>query len=371
MVRPRPAVALLLLTAVMAACARGDSDGADPSPVTTSAPATPQVGECRGPISQEIFAADTDTRPTVPCDQAHGSETVLVGQLPAAVAALPQEQAAALSNHSPEMFPTLDQCTEEFDRYVGVSRIGPDAVRRGNLSMAFFVPPAEDWARGARWVRCDAVTEPFAGQAVRSTTESLRGILARDPLPAAWRSCYGEVTVAAPPTVRYEGFTSCDQPHEGEVLLRFQVSDPKVDALAGDPRALEEFARTGFVQVCTDRVAAHMGLSTAAFTRRGDIRVVSTALQVPRWATDPKSRQVQCLGFTQQPTVGTLEGLGTKPLPSSTSAPSAITTAPPPAAGQSRPPTTRAGAPPSASREEQERRAACQRAVELGQASSC
>ncbi|MGH9180949.1 MAG: hypothetical protein ACRDY5_04455, partial [Acidimicrobiales bacterium] len=40
--------------------------------------------------------------------------------------------------------------------------------------------------------------------------------------------------VAPPPGTKFEGFP-CDEPHQGEVLLEFQVTDPAVTALAADP----------------------------------------------------------------------------------------------------------------------------------------
>lgn len=188
----RRAVAVALATALLAACGGGGGGSSDaPSgpaepqsaatitstPTTVPAFPTPRVGECRGPISREIIEADSDARPTVGCDQLHGSETVFVDSLPAPVAALPYDKVAALTEDSPELLPILSQCREDSDHYLGENPIGPDAVRVTSLFVPFFIPPAEEWAKGARWLRCDAVTEPFEGQATRATTESLRGIL--------------------------------------------------------------------------------------------------------------------------------------------------------------------------------------------------
>jgi len=289
-----------------------------PSSTTTSVPSelgfvTPQVGECRGLVTREIIRAPSDVRVPASCDEPHGSETVFVGQLPAAVAEGPHAGADALSDSSPELRPILDECDEEYKRYVGVSRIGSDSVREANVSRAFFIPPVDDWARGARWIRCDVVTDPVNGVANRGTTERLRGILLQNPLPPAWRACYRDVV--QPPKLSFDVLSSCDQPHAGEALLRFQVADPKVDALLSDQTALEDYARTGFNQACNDRVAAHLGLSTADLAARKEITVGLVALQVARWAAEPKRREVQCLAFTSQPTVGTLEGLGDQPLP--------------------------------------------------------
>lgn len=306
---------LALVVGLLAGCATpGPESGPSVTTATGLAPRSPdpQVGECRGLISREIIRASSDVRPPLPCDQPHGSETVFVGELPPAVASLSHRAADELTNDSETLRPLLDRCDEEYERYVGVSRIGPDSVRVSNLSRAFFIPSADDWAQGARWLRCDAVTEPLNGQPNRETTERLRGILNQDPLPPAWRACYRDVT--PPPQLRFDFFTSCDQPHAGEALLRFDVNDPALDAMAKEG-TLDEYARSGFDQACTDRVADLVGLSPTALSARRDIMVGIVVPQLSRWGDDPKARWVQCLAFTPRLTAGSLEGLGTDPLP--------------------------------------------------------
>lgn len=169
-------------------------------------------------------------------------------------------------------------------------------------------------------------------------------------LPAELRECFRDV--APPPTAKFEGFTSCDQPHEGETLLRFVSTDPKIDELGTDLNALEAYAVKAFPEQCRARVATHMGLTPAQLDRRGDIDVASGALSLSRWPTEPDARLVQCLAVTRQATVGTLEGLGEKPLPSGT-----LSTTPAPGAGS---PTARSGSNLEEA-EAAERRAICQR----------
>jgi len=43
--------------------------------------------------------------------------------------------------------------------------------------------------------------------------------------------------------------------------------------------------------------------------------VATVPIRVERWPADPKARKVLCLALVDQPIVGTLEGLGMKPLP--------------------------------------------------------
>ena len=272
----------------------------------------PRVGECRGLITRDIIRASSDPRRPLSCDQPHGSETVFVGELPPAVARLSHRDVDQLTNESEALRPVLEQCDEEYERYVGVSRIGPDSVRVSNLSRAYFIPTFDDWPQGARWLRCDAVTEPLNGQVGRDITQPLRGILERNPLPPQLRACYRDVS--PPPQLRFDFFTSCDQPHSGEALLRFDVNDPALDAMA-QAGTLESYARSGFDQACIDRVAALIGQPAPDLAARPDITVGIVVPPLARWALDPKARWVQCLAFTARPTGGTLEGLGSAPLP--------------------------------------------------------
>ena len=292
--------------------AEEDRSSASTTTVTFARSPDPKVGECRGLITREIIQASSDTRRPLPCDQPHGSETVFVGELPPAVASLSHRDVDQLAGDSEALRPLLDECDEAYEEYVGVSRISPDSVRVTNLSRAYFIPAADDWAQGARWLRCDAVTEPVNGQVDRETAEPLRGILRQDPLPPQWRACYRDVT--PPPQLRFDFFTSCDQPHTGEALLRFDVKDPALDAMA-EQGALDQYARSGFDQACTERVAGLIGIPPADLTARRDISVGIVVPQLARWAEDPKARWVQCLVHTARPTSGTVEGLGGAPVP--------------------------------------------------------
>jgi hypothetical protein len=307
---------VLLALALVAGCTEGRdqarrSTTTSRSEIDRPAPATPEVGQCRGEITRQVIRGAVDDRRPISCDQLHGSETFFVDELPPEAADLSHPDAVALAVDSPVLRDVLDRCGEEFNHYVGVSRIDVEAVREHNLTRAFFIPHADDWARGARWIRCDVVTEPLNGVVARGTTERLRGLVARDPLPPEWRPCYRDVE--PPPSVRFGFLVSCDRPHLGEALLRFLVTDPQVDAIAGDQRRLEEFAGDGFDQPCLERVAAHVGRPVADFAAGNDLRVAALPLDMGRWATDHAARWVQCLAFTSRPRVGTLEGLGTKP----------------------------------------------------------
>lgn len=126
----------------------------------------------------------------------------------------------------------------------------------------------------------------------------------------------------------------------------------RIDELGADLNAMEAYAVKAFPEQCRARVATHMGLSPAQLDRRGDIDVASGALSLSRWPTEPDARLVQCLAVTRQATVGTLEGLGDKPLPSGT-----LSTTPAPGAGS---PTGRSGSNLEEA-EAAERRAICQR----------
>ncbi len=317
MARIRRTVGLLVVAVGVSGCV-GDADPGASPPTTSGTPPpgfdTPQVGECRGTMTEEIYDAVSDTRSTVPCTEPHGSETFLVTELPDEAAALPRDEVAELPDDFPAKRRVLDECDQEHDRYVGVRRLGPDAIRPNNLSWAFYLPPPEDWEKGARWVRCDAVTRPFEGQEERTTTERLQGVGASDALPAALRRCYRDVT--PPPDVNVLGLGSCDQPHLGEILVELQVTDPEIDRLADDPEALADYADPdSFFATCGERLAPQLGLSAADFSRRTDIKVGTAVLDIADWPTDPEARRVWCIAVTERPVTGTMEGLGTAPLP--------------------------------------------------------
>lgn len=81
---------------------------------------------------------------------------------------------------------------------------------------------------------------------------------ARDPLPAEWRICYAKVD--PPPATLLERYTSCDQAHQGETMLEFQVTDPKVVALASDLAKLKAYVdANGFSDTCTPDTADEPG----------------------------------------------------------------------------------------------------------------
>jgi hypothetical protein len=317
--RLRSAAAVALVTVVAAACTAGQPP-VRPSTTTTGQQSElpsppPQVGQCRGLITREIILAPTDPRVPIPCDQPHGSETVFVADLPPKVAALSHRDATRLSVDFPGVSDAIEACDVAFEDYVGVVRISPDSVLESNLDWAFYIPTFDDWAKGARWMRCDAVTVPLNGVVTRGSTERLHGVLDRDPLPPAWRSCYRDAP--APPRLVFDFPASCDQPHAAEVLLRFQVNDPKVDELVTDRRALELHLATAFLPTCTERVAALVGLSPEALERRGDIKVDSRPVEIARWAAESNARRMRCIAITSQQTVGTVEDLGDRSLPRS------------------------------------------------------
>ncbi len=215
-----------------------------------------------------------------------------------------------------ELDPVLSECEVAFERYVGETRFAPDATLPSNLSLAFFMPSFDEWGEGARWVRCDAVTAPFTGQETRGTTESLRGRAARDPR-APWRVCFNETS--RPENLdegRSEGspFTSCDQPHNVEEIMRIRVADPKVDMAADDTSVITSYLTREFGPRCVDRAAAHLGLSRRATEQREDIELSVFAIDPAAWPTSSRARAVACRATTQEPTVGTLEGLGSRPL---------------------------------------------------------
>ena len=115
---------------VLGGCGDDDATDGDATTTTEVAVPEPEVGECRGPIDQTINAAETDSRPTVPCDQPHGSETAAVLDLPEDLQdATHDEAVAGFDSDEPPFDDLLAQCIDATDELCGSD---PSDVRPGH-----------------------------------------------------------------------------------------------------------------------------------------------------------------------------------------------------------------------------------------------
>lgn len=272
-----------------------DAGGTGPAPGGTdpsqaSGEPAPKVGDCRAPVDRAIIDAASDPRPTVDCDQAHGTETFWVGEMTSNIQAWPgsDDRAGALLERQVD-----NECGTRHLEYLGLDvtampNLPPDRLQ----SFAFFVPTERDFQDGARWFRCDAVVDPLAAEKT-SIDGTLKDVYAK-PLPVSYRLC--EARLGQP--------VGCDQEHEIEYLASVQLD------------SLDQFpTQKGDIQVTA---ACRTPLLTALGLTEERTDLVFGYLLPTQEAWDAGSKDATCVvgaadGSTLQ---GSLAGIGpSAPLP--------------------------------------------------------
>lgn len=153
-----PRKAALFVTAaflLLAGCSGGDTGtraAAPPrSPVATTTPPPsppPKEGACYTLRLGHLTDAHDDS-PPVKCRKKHTSQTFLVTTLPRKTVGDPE------SINTKEIAQAADQrCSRALHQHLGGDK---EALNLSRLRSAWFVPDEEEFARGARWLRCDVV----------------------------------------------------------------------------------------------------------------------------------------------------------------------------------------------------------------------
>ncbi len=180
-------------------------------PTTTTVPPypVPKVGECRGPVTADVLVAPTDPRLPGDCNEPHGSETVAVLELPAAITeypadGLPAEVRAGL----------VVQCQQAVDAYVGSAPKGATGRVASRLVEAWYLPAASEWALGARWVRCDAAVTPI-GPLTGSYAAGFQDALVGDQIPFPLTRCFDHSLQ----------LTFCEASHAFEATVEVKLPD--------------------------------------------------------------------------------------------------------------------------------------------------
>ncbi|MEO5653137.1 MAG: septum formation family protein [Marmoricola sp.] len=211
------AVLALLLTLVLSACggsAPGKAKGPAGAPGSTGtvggsasaeppAPPEPRFGVPKAGQCHQMGYAQSKSPvflgAKVPCRKAHTSLVIHAGVVDAAVTAqTPVARRRAVARKV---------CEPAFRRLVG----GTPALRATSLlTWVFFTPSAAELARGARWVRCDAIARSARELvALPATTPLLR-----KGLPEQLRVCQDNKGVDV----------SCARPHQFRVEAVFLPS---------------------------------------------------------------------------------------------------------------------------------------------------
>jgi hypothetical protein len=190
-----------------------------------SGPERPAVGGCRADGS--VIDADDDPQPLVPCESAHAFETVAVSEVPEpwrSAAVRPGFDDVGLRSWA------MDQgCPSSVlagAAGAGAPAEGSDGVEvRPALLVhrAWFLPTTEEWAGGARWLRCDAAVVP-GGEALETSLAAAG--------PDRLRPC-----------LRGDDLVSCDRAHDREVVVELVFPDGPYPGSDAAPSAVESLGR--------------------------------------------------------------------------------------------------------------------------------
>jgi Septum formation len=227
---------------LLAGACFGSSSGPEPTAPSASAKAAagpaatetappepdppPKEGECRG-VSVDQLRTIINDEPPVPCKRAHTVVTFFVGTLPESAT----EDAIAPADERVEA--AADRtCRSRFDGYVGGNRRDR---RLSMLTPTYFLPPSEQWNRGARWVRCDVYAYATPTE-LTDLPRSLEGVLNRDRTSARFGRC-------SPVSPNAPGFRHviCQEPHQWRAVAITTVGGAK-EAYPG-PRTVQDRAR--------------------------------------------------------------------------------------------------------------------------------
>ncbi|MFJ8816709.1 septum formation family protein [Amycolatopsis thermoflava] len=221
------------------------------------------VGACHR-LDQPVetsWAFLTDTKPVVPCDSEHTTETYQVVELPAGLAAEPERPSPVLlQKEGPPL------CGGDvLHAYVGADE--RDAVR--DLTTVAFFPTEEEWRGGERRMRCDVMNVP-RGQLTPVTVSFPIKDSLKTPDGSRFRTC------------RLDGSeVTCDQPHNRELVNPWLLFGPDQVEKGRD------FMVGVAHQLCGPEAEAYLGAPPAS---RPDLTVV---VEVPG---DPSIRQDSRVG---------------------------------------------------------------------------
>ncbi|MGY1739693.1 MULTISPECIES: septum formation family protein [unclassified Blastococcus] len=241
--------AALCVLALLAACtgtAAGEALPADLGPAKPTVPvagpggadpaAPPVVGTC---WALEAGQEDTplDPPPAVSCGSEHSAETAVVGDT--GLGAGDERPSEEELSGDGALATAVDELCD-LDDVVGY--LGGTDPEDPHAFYAVFLPDEEQWAAGARWMRCDV----FYGYV---SPQSAPGVMARalsGPDAAAYRVCF-----AGTPTDY--GVVPCSEEHQAEPT-GYRLADLPVDAPYPD-----EPTRAGLAASCAGSVQDYLG----------------------------------------------------------------------------------------------------------------
>jgi hypothetical protein len=117
------------------------------APAQATSP-TPKVGNCYNLTNKQVDGAHPPSSPAINCARLHNAETYRIAKWPMKTNPVDMVYEDALSIAEELCMPWKPELSEYFNHW------------------AWYTPDRASWAKGARWVRCDAMisfseSEPF------------------------------------------------------------------------------------------------------------------------------------------------------------------------------------------------------------------
>jgi Septum formation len=213
-----------------------DSISGSPTPRPVDA-GTPRAGVCRKIRLSDLNTVVND-RPGVPCRGDHTSVTYHVGTLANRVAA------DASSSGDDRVEAAADRlCARAFPPYVGGTR---SDRALSSLRITYFLPEAQEFQAGARWVRCDLFA--YASQ---TALAALPGRMMKALDKPVVRSRMGICSTVGPDRPTFEHIV-CARAHRWRAVSLVRLDDDA--APFPGPRRLAQRAR----QRCEPIVRAYL-----------------------------------------------------------------------------------------------------------------
>lgn len=278
--------------------------GEDWAVLPTPSVPVPSAGGCT--TAEGAFAAGwtLDFLPgtEVECASPHLAETFHVGTFPADV------------DTDPTTVPVVGTVrfryayTECLDRAAQFLGGDPDASR---LAVVPVFPSERQWAGRARWFRCELMELAGLDRRVAGRSGSLRDALAAEPSSAAGQgSPIGPLaTTCADVTlddradvllVQAATFTSCERPHDVELIGTYTVPDGEYPGAA----AIAARKSSG----CAAAGARYVGIPASELLRAGSSTYTFAAdVSEEQWAAGVRSGW--CFYGSDQPRSGSIRGL--------------------------------------------------------------
>src|SRR5262245_36640612 len=266
-----------------------------PTPIPTAAPSTaPHAGSCWNVDDQAIAGQLPWSGGPVPCGAPHTAEIVSVGQVDAKLVRTAQHAKGRDAQLNAFVMATSARatCVDKAGSYVG------GAWRGAQLTVyPDFVAPARN---GFFACVIAQVADP-GGTRVVTRSASLAGALTGASADALAIDCVAD-DVGAAATLR---FVACGQPHTSEFVGLYTVTPANAPY---NGSAIQTAVSGG----CLQLVDSFLGLTGGE--TRADLRASEVGPDSPNlWAGSDQT--FACYASASAPWVGSLKGLGTRPLP--------------------------------------------------------